>query len=418
MSQVLDVYLLNELAGELYTDSHQHFVFKYHPEWVDSHNAQPLSLSLPVRKEAYEDDRSHPFFANLLPEAEIRVLLAKKLGLSESNDFSLLEAIGGECAGAVSLYPQGENPPERLDYRALDDKELNQLVTNLPSNPMLAGEQEVRLSLAGAQNKLPVLFKNNIISLPLGSAASSHILKPPILHYPDTVQNECFCMQLADRIGLNVPATQILHKEQPLYIIDRYDRFLDPSGWWLRTAQEDFCQAMAISPSHKYEKEGGPTLKACFELIRRESIQPAKDLTELLNWVIFNFLIGNADAHGKNISLLLTQDGPKLAPFYDLMSTAIYPQLSKNMAMAIGGETRPDWIIKRRWEQFSLDTGINIKLVCTKALSMAKVLSDQAEPFSLQFQQQQGENESIKKIVALIEKRAQKINIIFEAANR
>jgi len=415
MSQVLDVYLSTDRVGKLHLDDERRFVFEYHPDWVADHDSQPLSLSLPVSAEPYRDALAQPFFANLLPEAEIRHLIAKSLGLSEQNDFALLEAIGGECAGAVSLFPEGTIPPTRIDYKKLDDDALNQLIANLPTQPMMAGEQDIRLSLAGAQNKLPVFYDGNEISIPRGIAASSHILKPPMVHYPNTVENEYFCMQLAERINLNVPETQILHKAVPLYLITRYDRIRDEQDNLMRLPQEDFCQAMAIPPSNKYEKEGGPNLKACFELVRNRCIQPTKDLNELLNWVIFNYLIGNADAHGKNVSLMLTPEGPELAPFYDLMSTTIYPNLAQKMAMKIGGEDRPDWIITRRWEQFSEDIGIKLKLVRHRCLTMADELSYQAVNLASEFQQQHGENNQIKKIVELIEKRKRKLNTIFSS---
>ena len=412
MSQVLDVYLSKDHVGKLYLDDGRRYVFIYASDWVTGHESQPLSLSLPVRAEPYYDVRAQSFFANLLPEAGIRHFITKSLGISEKNDFSLLEAIGGECAGAVSLFPEGTLPPTLSDYKKLDDNALNKLIAGLPAQPMMVGEEGIRLSLAGAQNKLPVFYDDCEISIPKGIAASSHILKPPMLHYPSTVENEYFCMQLAEKIHLNVPETLLLHKAAPLYLIKRYDRAIDEHGHLVRLPQEDFCQAMSIPPDNKYEKEGGPSLKACFDLVRNHSIQPAKDLNELLNWVIFNVLIGNADAHGKNVSLVLTPVGPKLAPFYDLMSTAIYPNLAQKMAMKIGGEDRPDWIIARRWEQFSEDTGINFKLVRKKCLEMANRLMNISVEFSPEFNQQHGENDQINKIVTLIEQRKRKLNTI------
>jgi len=413
MNRILDVYLSTDCVGKLYLDDDSQFVFEYHSSWLEDHQSQPLSLSLPVRAEPYYDNLARPFFANLLPEADIRLAITKKLGLSEGNDFALLEAIGGECAGAVSLFPEGANFPTRLDYKILDDDSLNKLIANLPAQAMMVGEADIRLSLAGAQNKLPVFYNGNEISIPRGIAASSHILKPPILHYPDTVENEYFCMQLAKKIKLNVPETQILYKEKPLYLITRYDRIDNNQGGLIRLPQEDFCQAMAIPPNNKYEKEGGPSLKACFELVRNCSIQPSKDLNELLNWVIFNYLIGNADAHGKNISLMLTPAGPMLAPFYDLMSTAIYPNLAQKMAMKIGGEDRPDWIIAQRWQQFSEDIGIKFKLIQLRCLTMAEELLPHAVKLAGEFQQQQGDNDQIKKIVDLIDQRSKKLNRLF-----
>ena len=247
----------------------------------------------------------------------------------------------------------------------------------------------------------------------MGIAASSHIIKPPIQHYASTVENEYFCMTLAKKADLNVPNVQILNHAMPLYLIKRYDRITDENGQLIRLPQEDFCQAMGVPPSNKYEKEGGPSLAACFELVRNHSIQPTKDLTALLHWVVFNYLIGNADAHGKNVSFMLTPTGPILAPFYDLMSTAVYPNLAQKMAMKIGGEDRPDWIIKRRWEQFSKETGINFKLVRKVCLDMADTLLTTATDLAIDFQQQQGENEQIKKIVALIEQRKKKFDTLF-----
>jgi len=417
VSQVLDVYLSTERVGKLHLDDERRFVFEYHPDWVVAHKTQPLSLSLPVRTKPYSDALAQSFFANLLPEADIRYFIAKSLGLSEKNDFALLEAIGGECAGAVSLFPEGMKFPTHSDYKKLDDDALNKLIADLPVQPMMAGEQGIRLSLAGAQNKLPVFYDNDAISIPRGIAASSHILKLPMKHYVNTVANEYFCMQLAKEINLNVPETHILNKAVPLYLIERYDRIYDARGDLVRLPQEDFCQAMAISPNNKYEKEGGPSLKACFKLVRNCSIQPTKDLNELLNWVIFNYLIGNADAHGKNVALMLTPEGPTLAPFYDLMSTAIYPNLAQKMAMKMGGEDRADWLIAQRWEQFSEDIGIKLKLVRHRCLTMADELSSCAVNQASQFQQTHGDNEQIKKIVELIEQRKKKLNTLFSLEN-
>ena len=171
-------------------------------------------------------------------------------------------------------------------------------------------------------------------------------------------------MTLAKAVGLNVPEVTLLeNQDQWLYLISRYDRELNQRGDLHRLHQEDFCQALGIMPDTKYEKEGGPSIADCFHLVKQYSISPAADQLQLLQWVVFSYLIGNADAHGKNVSLLLTQQGPRLAPFYDLMSTAIYPELSERPAMKIGGEDRPKWIIVRSWEQLAQECGIGFKLV-------------------------------------------------------
>jgi serine/threonine-protein kinase HipA len=378
MSDGLNVYLRGDKVGRLSLDAGRRFVFAYESDWLASATAVPLSLRLPLRAEPYTDEYARPFFANLLPESELRRVIARKLGLSEQNDFALLEAVGGECAGAVSLLPDDTQPTGEGSYRVLSDDELNDLIDELPKRPMLAGEAGIRLSLAGAQNKLPVFFDGQQVSVPLGDAASSHILKPPIVQYSYTVENEYFCMCLAEGIGLSVPSVSLLHKRQSLYVIERYDRKHTTQGGIERVHQEDFCQALGIAPDQKYEKEGGPSLQQCFALLRERSVLPVADVSALLDWVIFNYLIGNADAHGKNISLLLTQQGPHLAPFYDLMSTAVYSELAEKLAMKIGGDDRPDWIIERRWQSFAEEIGIAYKLVLQRLVYMKEAVLDVA----------------------------------------
>jgi serine/threonine-protein kinase HipA len=286
---------------------------------------------------------------------------------------------------------------------------------------MLAGEQGMRLSLAGAQNKLPVHFDGTGISLPIDTAPSSHILKTPIERYPDSIYNEAFCMELALDIGLRVPQVIILPKEQPLYLVERYDR-RRKDGDLVRIHQEDFCQALSIPPDQKYEKEGGPSLAQCFSLLREHSLVPVQDIQALLKWVVFNYLIGNADAHGKNISLLLTEQGPMLAPFYDLMSTAIYPGLNDRLAMRIGGEDRPDWILKRRWQQFAEDVGIAYKLVRQTLDFMKEQVSAEAQALAPTFLASASidsvaATRVVEEILALIEARKAKVTRILDAGD-
>jgi len=417
MSNELNVYLRGHKVGQLWLDAGRRFVFAYDADWLAGATAVPLSLRLPLRAEPYEDERARPFFANLLPESELRRVIARKLGLSEQNDFALLEAVGGECAGAVSLLPDNTQPTGEGSYRVLSDDELNDLVDELPKRPMLAGEAGIRLSLAGAQNKLPVLFNKQQVSVPLGDAASSHILKPPIVHYPHTVENEYFCMCLAQRVGLSVPSVTLLHKRSSLYLVERYDRKHKKQNDIERVHQEDFCQALGIAPDQKYEKEGGPSLQRCFTLLREQSVLPVADIRSLLDWVIFNYLIGNADAHGKNISLLLTQDGPHLAPFYDLMCTAVYPELTDRLAMKISGEDRPDWVIERRWQAFSKEIGIAYKLVRQRLVYLKEAVLDAAMQLMHEEHIKNNPCEVYESIIAIIRRRSTKITNMLNAAH-
>ena len=231
-----------------------------------------------------------------------------------------------------------------------------------------------RLSLAGAQKKLPIFYDEQNFHLGYGTAASNYIIKPAVENLDATVENEAFCMALAREVGLEVPRSFVhQHGDTRVFVVKRFDRTLT-SGGTKRLHQEDFCQALHIPPEYKYESEGGPSLAACFNLVRQRSIRSGKDVLSLLNWVIFNYLIGNSDAHGKNISLLLLPEGPMLAPFYDLLSTRIYAHygLAEGLAMKIGGEADPRAIQKKHWEQFAEEVGIKPRLVLTRALDMAR----------------------------------------------
>jgi len=418
VSDVLIVYLREHRVGRLWLGEGRRFAFQYDEDWLSDPQVVPLSIALPLQPDVYEDDTARPFFANLLPESELRKVIARRLGLSEGNDFALLEAIGGECAGAVSLLPEGTELAEAGEYQPLSEDELNALVEELPKRPLLAGESGVRLSLAGVQNKLPVFYDEgaDTVYLPKGSTPSQHILKPPIAHFPHTVENEAFCMQLAQRIGLPVPRAVMVQKAVPLYLVERYDRKMTPERKVIRLHQEDFCQALGIAPDMKYEKEGGPTLQACFDLVRNVSLTPIVDIKAMLNWVVFNYLIGNADAHGKNISLLFNEQGPVLAPFYDIMSTAVYPELTERLAMRIGGEDRPDWVIARRWEQFAEDAGVKYNIVHQTLTGMGDKLVAEAHALKEEFTAQYGACDIIDKIIAIIEQRVSKVTRALAAA--
>jgi len=374
MTAGLFVRIGEDIVGRLRLDARKRFCFQYDKEWL-KRSRIPLSISLPLRSDPYLDDESHPFFANLLPEEKIRTVIARNLGVSPNNDYGLLERIGGDCAGAVSIYPEsGEPERESGSYRQLSLDEMNALISELPQRPLLAGEKGLRLSLAGAQKKLPVFFDEQHFYLGYGALPSNYIIKPAIDDLDGTVGNESFCMALAKEVGLDVPRSFIhQHGETRVFVVKRYDR-VTRGDETIRLHQEDFCQAIGIPPEFKYETEGGPSLAACFNLLRNVSARSGKDVLSLLNWVIFNYLIGNSDAHGKNISLLLLPEGPMLAPFYDLLSTRIYAHygLAEGLAMKIGGESDPEAIRKKHWELFAGEAGIKPRLVLARVADLAR----------------------------------------------
>ena len=304
MTKTLDVYLHRDLVGHLVQDDHGQMHFQYVEEWLDKPNAVPLSHSLPLRGERFGGRECKGFFGGLLPEEQKRELIARNLGISARNDYAMLELIGGECAGAVTFIPQGAPLPDsEYRYRHLSEEGLAEILRELPRRPLMAGEEDIRLSLAGAEDKIAVYVTADRISLPLGGAPSSHILKPAIERFEGIVFNEAVCMKLASAVGLPTADVEVRQVDGIDYLlVKRYDRRLRmvPSGsFHERFHQEDFCQAYGIPSKIKYQSEGGPSLKKCFALLRHLSSVPIIDLRHLLDAAIFNALIGNHDAHGK-----------------------------------------------------------------------------------------------------------------------
>ena len=400
----LDVYLYDHLVGQLWLDEKRRFVFQYDSEWIKKRNAVPLSLHLPLRSDMYADDFSRPFFSNLLPEAELKQIIARRLQISASNDFEMLNRIGGECAGAVSVLPAGFVPVVKPGYQRLNDEELHRIIGELPRRPLMAGIEGMRLSLAGAQNKLPVYMEGNDIFIASGNAPSTHILKPPIRDLEDTVENEAFCMMLAQKTGLPIPPVSIRQGLDKCYFIQRYDRSRDKNGNVARVHQEDFCQALGFLPDQKYEGEGGPSLENCFSLLQEKSISPAADRLMLLRWSVFNVLIGNADAHAKNLAIIFTSRGPRLAPFYDLICTQVYPDLTEKQAMKISGENRTGWIRQKHWEKLGESVGIKSSLILKTVKDMATALLPAAQALLIDFNKAYGRCETLERVVATIAK--------------
>ena len=415
MADSLDVYVNDTLAGNL-QQRHGKLTFTYAPAWINSEAFMPLSVTMPPQSGKYSDDVARPFFENLLPEGEIRAAIAKLKQVSARNTFGLLEEIGGDCAGAVSLCPHGDAPQKNLGYSIVSDKRLRKFLSHMEKRPLLMMDDEVRLSLAGAQDKLPVYHDGTQIYLPRGSAPSTHILKPGSRVYAQMPINEHFCMRLANTLGLLVPESRILRKPDPFYLIERYDRKRSKDKSISRIQQIDFCQALNLPSSNKYEKEGGPSLESCFNVIARYSAQPAVDRLRTIDWVIFNFLIGNADAHGKNLSLLITAKNVFLAPFYDLISTIVYRDLTTSLAMKIGGENRPDWIKARHWNAFAKISGANPRIVQSRMATLSKNIASAARTLLPVVARTQDETATLDRICVEIEKRARQISLIVAPA--
>lgn len=421
MPKQLEVWLFGEHIGTL-SQIEGRLSFSYTTDWLEKNTTKagsggdtiPLSQSLPLRAEPFDDRAARPYFAGLLPEGAKLGLIAQALHVSRKNDFGLLDGIGGECAGAVTLLEPGQTPetPDSTNaVRWLDGTQLLRLLDEMPKRPMLAGEGGIRLSLAGAQNKLPVVAESNRIGVPLQGTASSHIIKPTIAGVEGSVFNEGFCMRLAAALKLDVARASIHGiSDQRFLLVERYDRRLAKQGnagqtQLQRLHQEDFCQALGVAPETKYQNEGGPDLTQAFDLVRRATRPSAPSTLRLLDFVVFNALIGNHDAHAKNFSLLYTPQGAILAPMYDALSTAVYPDLSDKMAMKIGSKYKFADVQARHWEQFALAAALSPSQVKKRIVEIAKRLPELARTTLATMNAEGNSHTILGKIVTLIDQR-------------
>lgn len=390
MHQTLDVWCFGARAGRL-TDAPDGLTFRYAEAWLEA-GRPPLSQALPLTG-AFGSQAVHAFFGGLLPEGEPRVLLARQLGVSASNDFGLLAELGGDTAGAVSITGPGEPPPSPGgDVTWLDDAALAREIDELPRRPMHADDDgEYRLSLAGAQDKLPVVVgPDGRIGLTRGGTPSTHILKTPISRLADTVFNEAFCLVFGRHLGVetvHAEPRRVLGRE--CLLVKRYDRAED-GDTTRRLHQEDFCQALGIPSSRKYQAEGGPGFADLFGMVRAAVAVPARDAIRLLDQIVLSFLVGNHDAHGKNFSLLYDPGSSRatLAPGYDVLSTIVYrgvQPMSRRMAMSIGGENRAEYVRARHLDALLGEAGLAVAAGRRRVADLARRAPAAAESAAAQF---------------------------------
>ncbi|MEK0416128.1 MAG: hypothetical protein RI949_134 [Pseudomonadota bacterium] len=409
MAHDISVWLFDQPVGTLSLLGGR-LSFQYGHDWLAQPDAVALSQSLPLGPDVFDDRQCRAFFAGLLPEGNLRRLIAQQCQVSSQNDFALLNAIGGECAGAITFvsHRQPLATAEQAGVEWLDEPQLMALLDELPRRPMLAGRDGVRLSLAGAQDKLPVVFDGQRIGLPKGVQPSTHILKPAIASVEDSVLNEGFCLSLAHAMRLSTAQAQIFVVQGlQVLLVARYDRRVGVDGQLVRIHQEDFCQALGVVPEMKYQNEGGPDLKACFDLLRKATRPSAPQVLRLLDAVVFNALIGNHDAHAKNFSLVYAGQSknvaPTLAPLYDMLCTAVYEHLTPKMAMKLGSKYKFTEVQARHWEQFAQAAGLSKAQTKKRVLQIAQQLPAIAR--SLQATQPFAGRPIIAKMIELMDQR-------------
>ena len=364
--------------------------FTYSDTWRNDPDAYPLSLSMPLGSATHAHARIETFLWGLLPDDD-RVLQnwGRRFQVSPKNVFRLISHVGEDCAGAVQFVS-----PERLEtliaepaareIRWLTEQDVAERLRTLRSDHSAwrTASDTGQFSLAGAQPKTAFLFERKRWGVPSGRIPTTHILKPPTGEWDGHAENEHFSLQLARALGLIVPNSSILRiQEQIAIVVERYDR-ARAGGDWLRIHQEDMCQAIGLHPARKYENGGGPGIRRIVELLREQSSSPEDDIRSFLDAIAFNWLIAGTDAHAKNYSLLLGQNGVvRLAPLYDLASILPYPSvdISKvKLAMKIGGEYRLRNIGLRHWQKLATELRLDDAKLIDRIRRMAQALPDHA----------------------------------------
>lgn len=357
----------------------------------------PISLSLPLSKEPYKEKICRAYFGGLLPEnPNMRELLAKKYKININNDFKLLEAIGRDCAGAISFCNKNESVFEenfiKIKGKFLSDDELKKLIEELPYKPYMGN----RISLAGAQEKTAICVIDGKIAMPEDNIPTTHIIKTALPKFIQSIQNEYICMKLARRIGIDVPDVEIRNIDGlEFLLVERFDRIINQycDGnvsniddytndcktcknhvqtqclRMKRILQEDFAQSLGVQSRDKYNV----TFKDCLWVLN-QTTTPARTKLEFVKRVVFNYIIGNTDAHSKNFSLSFhAPNDISLTPAYDLLCTSVY-DCDQRIAMKIGKAKFYKNVTEKDWELFAQDIDISQKIVKTELERQRKLI--------------------------------------------
>ncbi len=346
----LNVFYQNQLVGQIIEDQ-LGMGFQYSADWLNYESRFAISHSLPLSDQFYLEEGEN-FFANLLPEGGARDSLCQKLGISIDNDMALLERIGHECAGALVVANTNAKKPLLEKKRQITEEDFTKLLHD--GVAVYSGLQEggdFPFSLAGAQDKIPVIYENGKFFRPTSLLASTHILKFAQSRFKYVPENEMICAMMLESFGLPVPHSELVKfNSEYHFLIERYDRKAK-----VKFHQEDFCQMLGVSRKKKYEIESGLNFNDIF--FKVESIPESKntttDLDFLIRWQILNVYLGNCDGHLKNLSLLMDVNHKwALAPFYDVVMTLIYPKVSKRLALSIGEQYEIGNLHAKHWTAF------------------------------------------------------------------
>lgn len=372
--------------------------FAYSDTWRNDPNAYPLSLSMPLGSASHGHARIEAFLWGLLPDND-RVLQnwGKRFQVSPKNVFRLISHVGEDCAGAVQFVSPERfetliAEPAAREIQWLTEEDVAERLRTLRADHSAwrAASDTGQFSLAGAQPKTALLFERKRWGVPSGRIPTTHILKPPTGEWDGHAENEHFSLQLARSLGLIVPNSNVVRfQDEIAIVVERYDR-ARAGGRWVRIHQEDICQALGLHPMRKYESDGGPGVQRIVELLREQSSSPEEDVQSFVDAIAFNWLIAGTDAHAKNYSLLLGQNGVvRLAPFYDLASILPYPSVDMSkvkLAMKVGGEYRLRNIGLRHWQRLATELRLDEAKLIDRIRAIAQAMPNQTAAIQKQIE--------------------------------
>lgn len=382
----LNIYLYGKKIGLLEKDTKGKLLFIY-----ECASSCALSLSLPVTKNksassfyststataittTYDDHQCDPYFSGLIPDnAAILNPLSTLLKTQPSDVFGILQALGFDCAGAVQFDPlelPAFKPEEPI--KILTQNEIEKQVKNMTKTPFFLTDEGGAALISGKQPKVGIRYFDDHIALVSKPHLSTHILKPA-LGKSEILQNEWFCMTLAQKIGL--PTAQVALRQWGkvlALVIKRYDRFIENDKVGV-IHQEDFCQALGLLCQSKFQRNKGVSLKDCFDLLSKTTF-PARSRIQLMDVVIFNYLINNTNAHGKKFSLLINEHGViSLAPLYGVQCGYFSNQSSK-AAMKLGHQYETSAVTIEDWHILCKDIGYAYPALRKRLQEMAELM--------------------------------------------
>ncbi len=374
-----------------YASLDERFSFGYEPSWLATDNAYRLSPHFPLSDARIASATVRRFLENLLPEGRALDIVSTTHQVSKNNIFGLVRELGGETSGALSFLAEGTAPDSRQTIRReIPVEELRSRIEERAQVPFAVWDGRVRMSIAGYQDKLPVYLKDNRFYLVEGALASTHILKPEPLdkRLPGLVANEHFCMRLAVRLGLRAAEVGIARVPHPVLVVQRFDREAGDASV-RRIHLIDACQALDLPVAYKYERNfgsgkdvrhirDGVSFERLFSTAVSYTMQKALTRQALTRWAIFQYLIGNSDAHGKNVSFFCSAGGLAIAPFYDMVSVVEYEGLDHEFAMAYGDEFRLDNVSPFAWADFAKRAGLQRSFLAREMTRMAHAALKQA----------------------------------------